>query len=461
VIGNRPRTKEETIAKTQSQLIPKPFVSFVYSKKGALKMRKFSLMMLALLMALSLIAAPSFHAATAQSAEPLKIGVLTDLSAVLQLYGVELDNGLTLGFQYATDGTLEVAGRPVELIFRDYANDAELAATQARELIEVEGVEVLVGAPSSGVTLGLIDIAAEYGVILMAGPAADPRITGEFFKPTTFRACRNSYQDAFDIASWAIANVGTNYIQLAPDYAFGYGSVAAFDYAFTQKGASFVGDAIYAPTDTTEFTPYLQQVIDSGADGVIITWAGASAITLFQQASELGLGVDPDKPVIITGFNSNDIVKAFADPSQIGNIGLIVYHYTLPNNPINDWLVEHHKADYNDVPDLFTECGFATAQALAAGIEKANGSTLPEDLIPALEGLQWDGPKGSYYMRPEDHQALMPMYVVKLVSLDDPDQKYYELVAEVSAEDAAPPCESGADRSSDTLDCTPIADRTQ
>ncbi len=399
--------------------------------------------------------------ARAQEGEPLKVGLLTDLSAVLQLYGVELQNGLMLGLEYATDGTMTVAGRPIEVIVRDYANDAELAATQARELIEVEGVEILVGAPSSGVTQGLIDIAAEYGVILLAGPAADPRITGEFFKPTTFRACRNSYQDAFDIASWAVENVGTRYIQLAPDYAFGYGSAAAFDYAFTLRGAEFVAPTIFAPTDTTEFTPYLQQVIDSGADGVIITWAGASAINLFQQATELGLGVDPGKPAIITGFNSNDIVKAFADESQIGNIGLIVYHYTAPKTEINDWLVQRHKEVYNDVPDLFTECGFATAQALVYGVEKAGGSTLPEDLIPALEGLTWEGPKGTYYMRPEDHQALMPMYVVRLANLDDPDQAYYELVAEVSAEDAAPPCESGADRSSETLDCTPLAQRTQ
>lgn len=416
-------------------------------------MRKLVLLVLTVLMALSLVAAPSFRAAEAQDGEPLKIGLLTDLSAALVLYGVELQNGFTLGLDYATDGTLEIAGRPVEVIVRDYANDAELAATQARELIEVEGVEILVGAPSSGVTQGLVDIAAEYGVILLAGPAADPRITGEFFKETTFRACRNSFHDALDIAAWAVENVGLNYVQLAPDYAFGYGSVAAFDFAFKQYGATFVADAIYAPTDTTEFTPYLQQVIDSGADGVIITWAGASAINLFQQATELGLGVDPDKPVIITGFNSNDIVLAFADQSQIGNIGLIVYHYTAPKTEINDWLVEQHKAQYNDVPDLFTECGFATAQALVAGVDKAAGSTLPEDLIPALEGLQWEGPKGTYTMRAEDHQALMPMYVVKLVNLDDPDQKYYELVAETTAEQTAPPCLAPASRSSETLQC--------
>ena len=53
----------------------------------------------------------------------------------------------------------------------------------------------------------------------------------------------------------------------------------------------------------------------------------------------------------------------------------------------------------------------------------------------------------------------MPMYVVRLIDAHPDAFKYYELVAEVSAEDAAPPCEAGADRSSDTLDCTPLAER--
>jgi branched-chain amino acid transport system substrate-binding protein len=422
-------------------------------------MREFSFITLIVFIALALIAVPSLHIMPAQADQPLKIGVLTDLTGSLYPYGIQLENGFALGIEYATKGTSQVAGRPVEVMIRDYADDAALAVAQARELIEVDGVEVLVGAPSSVATLSIIEIAAEYGVILMTGPAADPRITGEFFRPTTFRACPNAYQDALDVATWAVEHVGTRYVQLAPEHAFGYGWVAAFDYAFRAKGATFVRETIYAPTDTTVFRRYLRQVINSGADGVIVTWAGASMRALFRQAAELGLGTDPDKPVILTGFDSNDIVSAFAGPAQIGSVGPIVYHYTLSDSAVNKWLVEHHRAEYDDVPDLFTECGFATAQALVAGTDATSGSTLPEDLIPALEGLQWEGPKGTYTMRAEDHQALMPMYVVKLINIDDPDQKYYEPVAEVSAEDSTPPCESGADRSSDALDCTPLADR--
>ena len=187
----------------------------------------------------------------------------------------------------------------------------------------------------------------------------------------------------------------------------------------------------------------------------LLTAAGAAV------AIVIALLVIPISYERTTGYDVTLTLANVADPSQIGSTGLIVYHYTLPKTEINDWLVEQHKAAYNDVPDLFTECGFASAQAIVAGVTATEGSTVPEDLIPALEGLTWEGPKGTYTMRAEDHQALMPMYVVKLVNLDSPDQAYYELVAEVSAEDAAPPCESGADRSSETLDCTPLAERAQ
>ena len=64
---------------------------------------------------------------------------------------------------------------------------------------------------------------------------------------------------------------------------------------------------------------------------------------------------------------------------------------------------------------------------------KASGSSFDTDQLSA----QW---KGTYYLRPGDHQALVPMYVAQLTNLDDPDQKYYELLSEVSAFDAAPPC---------------------
>lgn len=403
-------------------------------------LRKASFMFIVLAITLGLVAAP----VAAQGGEPLKIGVLTDHTGALAVYGYELTQGFELGLEYATDGTMMIGDRPVEILVRDYANDADVAAQQARELIEVEGVEVLVGAPSSGVTGGLQQIALDFETVLMMGPAAASFLTGETYNDYSFRACRNSFHDAYTIAAWALENVGDTYVQLAADYAFGQASAGAFEQAITEMGGTFVQDTIYAPLDTTDFTPYVQEVLDSGADGVITSWAGASSITLFSQYDELGVF---DNMYSITGFNSNDITLAWSGPESVGTIGLIVYHWSLPNNEINDWLVGNHILRYNDVPDLFTECGFANAQAIVYGVEQAleNGAegadaTLPENLIPALEGLQWDGPKGQYTMRAEDHQALVPMYVAKLVTLSGRYQAFYELVKEVLPEDYELPC---------------------
>ena len=40
---------------------------------------------------------------------------------------------------------------------------------------------------------------------------------------------------------------------------------------------------VFAPLETTDFTSYINQVVDSGANVVIVTWAGAGFIPLFQQ----------------------------------------------------------------------------------------------------------------------------------------------------------------------------------
>jgi branched-chain amino acid transport system substrate-binding protein len=394
----------------------------------------------------------------AQDAEPLKIGLLTDQSGPLTIYGIEQENGFLLGLLYAAgiDPTeydsieaalaeVTIAGRPVEVIVRDNASNADTAASQARELIEQEGVEILVGAPSSGVMTGVQQVALDSDVLVFANPAASPAITGANFNPNTFRICRNTFQDFLAFAPYASEEIGTNFVILAVDNDFGRASAGAAQAVLGGAGIAFPTETIYAPLETTDFTPYLQQVLDSGADAVLPIWAGDSSVTLFQQIAELGVG---EQMAIVAAFNSNDIV-AVSDPSTIGNVSWIVYHYSFPQTEINDWLVEKHQAVYSDWPDLFTECSFATAQAISLALEATGGDTLPETMIPALEGLSFEGPKGTYWIRPSDHQTLMPMYVAQLDNLDDPDQKFYTLLAEVPANEIVPPVmlpEAFADR---------------
>ncbi len=385
----------------------------------------------------------------AQDGEPLVIGLLTDESGPLTIYGFELEYGFKLGLLYAAgvnpadyDNNIDdalaavtVAGRPVEVVVRDNGSDADTAASQARELIEQEGAEILVGAPSSGVMTGVQQVALDSDVILFAAPAASPAVTGANFNVNTFRICRNTFQDFLAFAPYAAeTGIGTMTI-LAIDNDFGRGSAGAAQATLGGAGITFTGDPIYAPLETTDFTPYLQQVLDSGADAMLPIWAGDSSVTLFQQIAELGVC---EQMAVVAAFNSNDIV-ALSDPSMIGNVSWIVYHYSFPDNEINNALVEGYQAVYNDNPDLFSECAFATAQALAAAVEETGGDTLPESLIAVLEGMVFEGPKGAYGIRPSDHQTLVPMYIARLDNLDDADQNFYELLAEVPASQIIPP----------------------
>ncbi|MBC8170829.1 MAG: ABC transporter substrate-binding protein, partial [Anaerolineae bacterium] len=310
---------------------------------------------------------------------PLKIGLLTDQSGALTIYGYELEYGFKLGLLYAAGidpaayasidealAAVTIAGRPVEILVRDNGSDPDTAASQARELLEQDGVELLVGAPSSGVTLGLQQVAVDYDVVLFAAPGASPAITTSNFNVNTFRVCRNTIQDSLALASFASEGLGKKWIILAADYDFGRSSAAAFEATLGAYGVEFVGEVIYAPLETTDFTAYLQQVLDSGAEVMLPIWAGDTSIALFQQIAELGVNTSMK---VVGAFNSNDIVAA-SDPSNIGNISWIVYHYSFPQNEVNDWLVTQHLAYFPnpftqapDYPDLFTECGFATAQA--------------------------------------------------------------------------------------------------
>ncbi len=398
---------------------------------------------------------------SAQTTDPLVIGLMVDQSGALTIYGYEEEYGFKLGLLYAAGinpadydndmdkalAAVTIAGRPVEVVMRDNGSVADTAASQARDLVEQQGAEILVGSPSSGVMTGVQQVALDSDVILFVDPAASPAITGANFNVNTFRVCRNSYQDFLAFAPYAKQSLGTDFVILAIDNDFGKSSAGAAQAILGSAGINFVSDTIYAPLDTTDFTPYLQQVLNSGANAVLPIWAGDSSVTLFQQMAELGVG---KKMAVISAFNSNDIV-AKSDPSNIGNVSWIVYQYAFPTNPINDWLTAEYKAVYNDVPDLFSECSFATAQALVKAVEATNGDAVPSAMIPALEGMIFNGPKGVYGIRPSDHQALVPMYIAKLTNLDDPDQKFYELLSTVPATDIIPPValpESMADRTS-------------
>ncbi|MHB0924679.1 MAG: substrate-binding domain-containing protein [Bellilinea sp.] len=387
----------------------------------------------------------------------LKIGQIGMMSGAMALYGLQQQRGFELGLEYASGGQKDDAGhwiianRPVEVLIRDDEGNPEKAVQLARELIEKDGVELLQGPVSSASAAALTTVALENKIILMVDPAASFLITGQYFNPYVFRTSRTSFDDVMVIAKYLVENVGGKFTHIGVDNAFGQGSGAALDYAVKAYGGEVL-EQIYAPFETTDFTPYIQQAMDTGADVLFLTWSGTGYVTLFQQLADLGA---LDAMQVATGYGDNASFAAVFGPAVVDQIGLNVYHYTAADTEVNKWLTEKHLEAYGEPPDLFTAGGMASALALAAALEKTEGDATGDVMITALEGLQFEGPKGTYFIRPEDHVCLQPMNILKLVNLDPgldaqgrPTYAFFETVYVTAFDELKIPCTLAGDYAS-------------
>ena len=386
----------------------------------------------------------------------LKIGMISSVSGAMALYSLQQQRGFDLGLEYASGGVKDdqghwvIANRPVEVILKDDELNAEKGVALARELIEKDGVEILQGPVSSAVAVALTTVALENKMILMIDPAASAFTTGASFNPYVFRTSRTSYHDTMVIAKYLVENVGKNFAHIYIDNAFGQGSEVALEFATGLYGGT-VTTPIPAPADTTDYTAYIQKAMDSGAECLFLTWSGIGYVQLFKQLSELGA---LEKMTVSTGFGDNASFAAVYG-NAVGTVGLNVYHYTVPTNPVNDFLVARHMELFGEPPDLFTAGGMASAIALAAALEKTAGDASGDAMIPALEGLTFEGPKGTYFIRPGDHVALQPMNILKLVNVNPDsdgdgknDYKFFETIYVSKYDELDIPCTLAGDYAS-------------
>jgi len=380
--------------------------------------------------------------------EPVKVGLITDLSGALAIYGAHILPSFMLGMEYATgvagsagdvfdftatqENTFMLENCEIQVFVRDDASTPDNTATVARELIDVEGVNILVGTVSSGATATLQGIAAESQIPLIVAPAAANDITGKDFNEYTFRTSRNNYQDAINECAY-LTKQYTTFVQIAPDYAFGQGSATAFRDACVLDGGEFVADDVFAPLDTTDFTPYMDPILNSGAEALIVTWAGGGFVPLLQAATDQGV---LDEMALGATFIDNTLMPLWYG-NAIGSTNGILYHWSAPNNAANDFLKAENKARYGSLPDLFAGDGMNAAIMLVEGLKATNGDASADALLSAFEGMTFEGPKGEVYIRPEDHVAIQDMYILTLTNLDDPDAGFYDYVETTRPE---PPC---------------------
>ncbi len=392
--------------------------------------------------------------------DPIKIGVFTPetVGSYLWFYGPWTKQGFELGMIYATtemgydNENMTEAGRPYEIHYYDTQGSTTIAASQAVDAIEIDGIDIMVGATSSAVAATLSGIAEENEILYFITPAAASSLTAENFNPYIFRVARNNWHDAYAGVTYAMDESYLNYSRfafLAIDYSFGYDGVSSMKTLIEDRGGSVLSIQ-YAPGGATDFSPYILnlQAVDALYDieYLFLIWAGDFSY-LYDYLDSYNVADDMEISGACIDILSMNIIEdslSGSDATYIGSTGLCLYGYGLPNNAVNDWMVAEHVTrnvmpniniwgQTYRVPELFTASAFATAQFL---VDVTNEITdLDTDLmINYLEGgVTLNCPKGTTYLRPDDHQGLAEMYIATAVNDTDPaSETYYEVIAELN-----------------------------
>jgi len=354
----------------------------------------------------------------------VSVGIVTSETGALASYGTQYLDGFKAGLDFATDGTNEVDGTKIDVIYKDDAGDPDKAVTAAKELIG-DGVQILAGTAASGVALALAEQAAQNKVLYIAGPAAADALTG--INEYTFRSGRQSAQDVATAGTFLDDLQGKKVTVFAQNTAFGQGNDAAVKAILGAKGATV--DSVLVAEDVTEFTPFAQQLLAGEPDLVFVAWAGATSGAMWQALLQQKV---LDTIPVVTGLGDSATFGAYGEASE--KIQFLNHYFPGANGTeVNTAMIERvEKA--GGTPDLFTPDGFTAALMIVEAIKSGKGDV--DAMIAALEGFSFDGPKGKTTVRASDHALIQEMYQVTLV--DDGGTYTPELIAAVPADEVTP-----------------------
>lgn len=369
-------------------------------------------------------AAPSGGGTADAGPAEITVGVITSETGPLAGYGKQYLDGFRAGLDYATDGTNEVDGTKITVEYRDDAGDPDTAVGAAKELIGA-GVNILAGSASSGVAAAMAEQAGQNKVLFISGPAAADALTG--INGYTFRSGRQSAQDVATAGTFLGDLEGKTVTVFAQNNAFGQGNEAAVKAILGAKGATV--NSVLVAEDVTEFTPFAQQVLAGTPDLVFVAWAGATSGAMWQAMSQQGV---LDAVPVVTGLGDAATFGAYGEASE--KISFLNYYFPgAPDNDVNTAMIDAVEAA-GGTPDLFTPDGFNAAIMLVHAISEGKGDV--DAMVAALEGFEFDGPKGTLTVRASDHALIQDMYQVKLVA--EGGSFVPELVDTVPADEVAP-----------------------
>jgi branched-chain amino acid transport system substrate-binding protein len=222
----------------------------------------------------------------AVSDDVVRIGVLTDMSGFLaDLTG---PGGVTAVRMAVEDFGGKVLGKPVEVVFADNQNKADVAANQARAWFNTQSVDMIIDLGNSATGLSAVQVATQKNRIAIATSPGTTRITNENCGPTIVHYAYDTFALANGIAT-TLARAGLDsWYFITIDFAGGHAIENDAADAVKANGGRVIGSARH-PMDANDFSSFVLQAQGSKAKVVAFATAGNAAINAIKAAEEFGL----------------------------------------------------------------------------------------------------------------------------------------------------------------------------
>lgn len=345
--------------------------------------------------------------------DTIRVGQIMTLSGPQGSIGKDIDQGVNLALEQVG---MRAGGKTIEVLKRDDKNDPQLGGELAKELVEKEKVDLVIGPSHSHVMLALRNVLHDGKTILLNPNAGASSLAGALCSSYIFTTGRMNplYAEALGryLAKKGVKSVAV----LAANFSAGLDMLQGFRETFVNEGDGKVVAELLPPLTTTDFSSYLNQLKSVKAEAAFAFFGGELAVHFIKQYAQAGLKAK--LPLYVAGYTvEQDVLPAQGD-AALGIISVGVYSPMLDNDA-NKKFAPAYKAKYSAYPSEYSVLGFDTAQLLLSALNSIGGDVNDKvALLNALNTAKIDSPRGPFKFGP-NHTPVQDAYLREVVKAPD------------------------------------------
>jgi branched-chain amino acid transport system substrate-binding protein len=324
-----------------------------------------------------------------------------------------LNEGNELIKKIAPKVTKGLLGKTVKLVSADSGAKPNNAVQIQQTFINDDKIVLMTGSTSSAVAVATNHFAQRERILYVAGISGSNDTTGKDCVRYGFRQDFYGQTAAAAIGPVLVKNFGKNKKAgfMTPDYTFGHTVTKSVnDYLTQNAGWTQVTDQV-SPLGTQDFSQYLTNIANSGAEFLInVNW-GRDAVLSTQQAHQFGI---IPKMTLVIPYQIPFLAKEVGPEIMGGVLAATDFWWTLEDKyPLAKLFVQAFNKKYGYMPEWGAENSYNSIAAWARMVSEA-GTFYPPDVIKQYEkGETFDSLVGPVHYRPEDHQCVRPVVIVR------------------------------------------------